>query len=261
MAKKTEQQLSAAYHIAHQCENIDSLVCSVVVSDLLKYLEKYKSETQELFQILEKMSEDTLMFERCLYNVGPEDFEQFSQPKNISDNNVDKTVKINQEEFSAVAPTQLFKGKYTIISIIMYEKTSRSVVDSIIQNLGEPAQESRSGIHTVKEGSSVKVILSSPNIIIEDNAETGVWQGDHLVFSFAVCLPEQYEKSQLLFTASVYINDVIATKLKFVVKCASYSQQKISVSRADILSAFISYASQDRNRVAAIIHGLKKGPP
>jgi hypothetical protein len=37
--------------------------------------------------------------------------------------------------------------------------------------------------------------------------------------------------------------------------------QKIVVSREDVLSAFVSYASQDRNRVAAIIQGMKKARP
>lgn len=33
------------------------------------------------------------------------------------------------------------------------------------------------------------------------------------------------------------------------------------MSRRDIFSAFISYASQDRKRVAAIIQGMKKARP
>ena len=57
------------------------------------------------------------------------------------------------------------------------------------------------------------------------------------------------------------INDVIACKLKFIVKCSSISDQKIVVSRQDIFSAFVSYASQDRNRVAAIIQGMNKVRP
>ena len=33
------------------------------------------------------------------------------------------------------------------------------------------------------------------------------------------------------------------------------------MTREDVLSAFISYASQDRNRVAMIIQGMKKARP
>ena len=143
----------------------------------------------------------------------------------------------------------------------MYEESSRHIVNALIRDMEEPAQESRSGIHEARTGSLIKVVLESADIVIDDNVETGIWRGDHLVFSFAVFLPEEYKKRQILFIASVYINDVIACKLKFIVKCSSLFSQKIVVSREDVLSAFVSYASQDRNRVAAIIQGMKKARP
>lgn len=77
-------------------------------------------------------------------------------------------------------------------------------------------------------------------------------------FSFAVEVPEQYNRRQILFMASVYFNDIIATRLKFVAKCKTLTEQKIEVIREDVLSVFVSYASQDRNRVAMIIQGMKK---
>lgn len=175
--------------------------------------------------------------------------------------NATPSINIRKVEFSAVAPKQILKGSCTIINLVMYEKEARHVVDAIINEMEEPAQESRSGVHNVKDGSSVKVVLVSPDLTIDDNEETRIWQENHLNFSFAVFLPEEYKKSQILFTASVYVNDVIATKLKFIAKCSSPSEQKIIISREDIFSAFISYASQDRNRVAAIIQGMKKARP
>ena len=44
-------------------------------------------------------------------------------------------------------------------------------------------------------------------------------------------------------------------------KCKTLTEQKIEVTREDILSAFVSYASQDRKRVAMIIQGMKKARP
>ena len=61
--------------------------------------------------------------------------------------------------------------------------------------------------------------------------------------------------------AAVYINDVIATRLKFIAKCMASAEQKLEVNREDVLSAFVSYASQDRKRVAMIIQGMKKARP
>ncbi len=170
-------------------------------------------------------------------------------------------VALQKVQFSAVAPKTLSRGEYSIINIIMYEESSRHIVDELVNAMDEPPQEIRSGVQKVSEGAAIKIILNSPDVAIEDNIETGVWQGDYLDFSFALQIPENYKKSQILLTAAVYINDVIATKLKFIVKCSSQSEQKITVSRSDILSAFISYASQDRKRVAAIIQGMKKARP
>ena len=74
-------------------------------------------------------------------------------------------------------------------------------------------------------------------------------------------LPKDYARRQVLFIAAVYVNDVILTKLKFVAECVSEIVQKISVTRSDVLSAFVSYASQDRSRVASIIQGMQKVRP
>lgn len=140
----------------------------------------------------------------------------------------------------------------------MYEKAFRHIVDEMLK---ETDQEEKSGIYKVREGAEVKVILNSPDISIDDNTEARTWQGEYLNFAFAVLLPEQYTKPSVLFNAAVYINDVIATKLKFTVKCTTFLEQKLFVAREDVLSAFVSYASQNRNRVAAIIQGMKKARP
>ena len=170
-------------------------------------------------------------------------------------------VLLDKIQFSAVAPKTFVKGEYSIIDIYMYEELFRYIVDEAIANGETAMKETRSGILMAEKNAKISIVLSSPDIEIEDNNEIQIWQGDYLCFSFAVELPEHYKKTQILFMASVYINDLIATKLKFVVKCRSSFEQKIEVFREDILSAFVSYASQDRNRVALIIQGMKKARP
>ena len=170
-------------------------------------------------------------------------------------------VTLQKTEFSAIAPKAIEKGDYSIIDVIMYEESCRHIVDEMMHSRDEPAQEARSGVQQAAIGSRIRIELSSPDLEIEDNTETGIWQGGHLDFSFALFVPEDYPKKQILLSASVYIDDVIASKLKLVVKCTSSAQQEISVTREDILTAFISYASQDRERVSAIIQGMRKVRP
>lgn len=170
-------------------------------------------------------------------------------------------VKLHKVQFSAIAPKMIKKGEYTIINVIMYEESCRHIVDELICSTDEPIQETRSGVQKVNEGAEIKIVLNSPDLSIEDNIETGIWQGEYLDFSFALQLPANFKRHQILFSASVFINDVIASKLKFIAKCSSPLEQKIQVARTDVFSAFISYASQDRNRVASIIQGMKKARP
>lgn len=90
---------------------------------------------------------------------------------------------------------------------------------------------------------------------------TGVWQGSYLNFSFSIYLPDSYPKQQVLFVAKIFINGVIATRLTFIARCSSSSEQKINVNRQDVQTAFISYASEDRNKVLTIVQGMQKARP
>lgn len=90
---------------------------------------------------------------------------------------------------------------------------------------------------------------------------TGVWQNSYLTFSFPIFLPDNYSKKQVLFIAKIFINDIIATRLTFTARCSSVFEQKINVIREDILTAFISYASQDRKKVATIVQSMQKARP
>ena len=184
-----------------------------------------------------------------------------SDEKNSAFLNNNAPLKISKVHFSAIAPRTLTKGEYAIIDIVMYQDVFRSVIDEIIKKEETPPQETRSGTVMVREGVKVKIQLTSPDIVIEDNVEEQEWVGDYLIYNFAVMLPKEYAKRQVLFMATVYIDDVIATRLKFVVKCWSLLQQKIKVKQEDVLSAFVSYASQDRNRVALIVQGMQKARP
>ena len=175
---------------------------------------------------------------------------------------IDKTlVQLDKVFFSAVAPKSIVKGEYAIIDIYMYEEDFRSVVEEAIANAENEVRETKSGIMRAGKKSNIKVVLTSPDLTIDDNTEEQVWLGEYLDFSFAVELPNDFQKKQILFMAAVYINDVISTRLKFIAKCMVSAEQKLEVNREDVLSAFVSYASQDRKRVAMIIQGMKKARP
>ena len=171
------------------------------------------------------------------------------------------SIELNKVQFSAVAPKAFVKGEYSLIEILMYEDAFRHVIDEVIEESDVPVKEIRGSTLSIEKRARIKAVLRSPDLEIEDSEQELDWQGEFARFSFVVDLPIEYRKSQIPFTAVIYINDVIATRLKFIVKCQSPEFQRMEVIREDVLSAFISYASQDRSAVAMIVHGMKKVRP
>ena len=170
------------------------------------------------------------------------------------------SVRLSQVSFSAIAPRRLVKGEYAVIDLIMYEGAYRRIVDEIRRQAESETQEKQSVLN-VPDAARIRAVLSSPDIDMEEGEQTGVWNGAYLDFSFPVFLPEDFAKRQVLFTARVYVNDVLTTRLSFTARCSSLFEQKLSVVRQDVLTAFVSYASQDRQRVAAIIQGMQAARP
>ena len=170
-------------------------------------------------------------------------------------------VELTKVNFSAIAPKELLKGMYSLVEIIMYEDAFRNEVERIIADSEVSAKETKGSVLSVEKNAHIKIVLNSPDLVIDDNVEEQYWCGEYARFTFPIELPLNYRKPQILFTASVYINDIIATRLKFVAKCKTFREQKIEIKRDDVLSAFVSYASQDRHRVAMIIQGMKKARP
>jgi len=168
---------------------------------------------------------------------------------------------MDQVRFSALAPRQVIPDEFFLAQIYMYQEEFRTVVDEAIAESDIPLQEKTSGFQKVKDGTRVKIVLTSPDVEIEDNEDSQVWCGGYLSFDYYIRLPEDYPRKQVLLKAAVYFDDVPATRLMLTVKVQQQQNAPIEVKRQDILSAFVSYASQDRNRVASLIQGMQKARP
>lgn len=172
-----------------------------------------------------------------------------------------KQVNLKQVEFSAVVPNNFTKGNYSTVDIVVYEEDYRHIVDRIIENADSEVKEKIGSSQSISDNTMIRIQLTSPDIDLYDCEETQKWQGKYLNFYFPIEIPKDYPKEQILFIAKVYFNDVIATKIKFIANCYSKKEQSLHLIREDVLTAFISYASQDRSRVATIIQGMKKARP
>lgn len=172
-------------------------------------------------------------------------------------------LKLSDVSFSALFPKRFIKGEYSVLEIYIYEEDQRRILDEAIAAAGGALGEKRGSMFQIGEKSVVSVRLecADSEVQIDGSDERQIWYGKYLIFSFSVFLRENYPKRQLMFTATVLINGVPATRLRFTADCNTLREQKMEVAREDILSAYVSYASQDRGRVTAIIQGMKKARP
>lgn len=172
-----------------------------------------------------------------------------------------ESVRVDQVQFSAVAPQTALKGEYTLVQLYMYEQDFRHAVEEALQSGDGPMQEKKTGFFRVQDNTRVKVVLSSTDVEIPDDTSVQLWTGGYLVFDFALEIPFLFPKRQILLKASVYFDDVPATRLLLTMKTRSLREQKLELERADVISAFVSYASQDRARVGALVQGMRKARP
>ena len=165
--------------------------------------------------------------------------------------------EISKIQISALAPRKFIRGDYSMVHVVLYEEAFRHLVEELKE---ADFQEARTTAQ-VRENSQIQVRLTSPDLKIEDDLQAGQWCGDFLEFGFGVLLPEDYTKRTILFKAQVTIDGVPATRLTFTAKCTSFLAQKLRVIREDVLSAFVSYASEDREEVIRVIQGMRKARP
>lgn len=170
-------------------------------------------------------------------------------------------LRIDKVRFSVVSPRAVERDEYATIDMFMYEQEFREVVEQLKEESFTQVQERQSGFLAMHENSTVRVVLSSEAIRVKDGEQEQTWLGGFLSFSFDVLVPYDYARNTIPFAALVYVDGIMATRLKFVVRCTGEGRQKPEVVRRDVHSAFVSYASADRDRVVALIQGMRAARP
>lgn len=161
---------------------------------------------------------------------------------------------IQKIHISAVAPKKFLKADYTMVHVVLYEKQYRHIVNALKRAEDQEEQATAE----VPEKARIRVCLSSPDVEIPDNDQESQWYGEYLKFSFGVRMPGDFAGKSIYFHAKIYINGVIASNLSFKADCVSRFEQKLTVERRDVMLAFASYASEDRDEVIRVIQGMRK---
>lgn len=175
-----------------------------------------------------------------------------------------KINSVKDVQFAVIAPKNFVKGNLSMVDILMYEKNFENVVEEVRNEYQSRTVKHPYSHKKIADETVVKIQLrsGSSQVKIDDAELVEKWDGKYLRFSFVVKVPKKFKDSQVAFTAKVFFNDILATTLKFIADFgAGNDGQKTSVARKDISSAFVSYASKDRDKVLRVIQGLRKARP
>lgn len=166
--------------------------------------------------------------------------------------------------FSVLAPESFKRDEYTVIDIYAFEEEFRHIVQraKVERTRREGAiGETDGGCLQIKRGTKITVILESDVATLKQSVEQRVWSGKYVKFDFAVLVPADFKGNAMLFTATVYFDNVLATRINFTAYCQSFGTQYPKIERKDFRSAFISYASDDRKEVALVLQGMRRSRP
>lgn len=163
-------------------------------------------------------------------------------------------------QVSALSPKQVVPGDYGLLDVVLYEKDCREAVERILQE-HQYAQEHPGGVHKADRGTEIDVVLSSPDVQIDEPRQTQRWQGEYLRFSFDYFVPEEHPRQSILLRAVVYISGVPATRLSIRIDCGAPAGELSAIQRADVKSAFMSYSVTDRHDVLRIVQGIQMVRP
>jgi hypothetical protein len=169
---------------------------------------------------------------------------------------------IDEVRFTAVSQKKVKANHYAEIDIYAsIEKEQRDINEIIKKEFGKNKYKTKeSGFFQIPDGTELKIVLSSEDVPIDDNCEKIKWTGKYGKASFQVHIPEKYGKPEIKFNSKVFCGEIPICKLAFIIKIKNAKQtQPIETKRFE--KAFISYASEDRERVFARLQGMARTAP
>lgn len=172
-----------------------------------------------------------------------------------------KPAKIDKTAFSVLSPERCEPGKYAEVSVYMYTKSQRKIVERAIRQAQEAVRETQKSGFAVARGSMITVELHSDDVEIKDSVDSRTWTGDCALFDFQFFMPENYAKKQAAFTCYVSVNGLQITRLFFTVDVRAQKRTPVKVKRSDNKSAFVSYSHRDSERVIAQLVAIQEIAP
>lgn len=162
-------------------------------------------------------------------------------------------------KFSAVYKNQMRPGEKAVISIVMFEEAYRYAVDMMLRQKTYAPSLLEGDEEEVGKGTKVSIILTADDLIIDDRVSEKIWHGKYRYFDYLIEVPSAVDKipEEAAVKAEIYFNGYYVSRLLFTVRLKE-AGTVIDVSRQDVETAFVSYASRDFPMVSAFIQGMRE---
>lgn len=164
-------------------------------------------------------------------------------------------------QFQGVAPHSIDPGEYFTVKIMMYREEDHLRAEREAALVADKVKKASSSVCRAEQGQEFRVALQSPDVELDITPEYMRWNGIFAAADFEVFLPENFTRKQLRLRGRVYSGDAVVTDLKLILQVSSADRQAVPCRKEDLRSAFVSYASDDRAKVAARIQGILLARP
>ncbi|MDR0828934.1 MAG: toll/interleukin-1 receptor domain-containing protein [Prevotellaceae bacterium] len=231
-------------------------VCTIYIARVAKSGESYRLELhtwEPAYLTIGYVDEDAVAF-----NEQKEALK--TQLEKLLSNGVKDTTDVH---FMMAAKKETKQGIYADVDVYAYSKEfEKLVADEVRAELGK-ANTRKSSPHTLACGAKLEIELLSPNITIEDNRKKFVWEDEYCKAMFQIYVPDNYHKEQIALKAFIFADDVLIEQISSAVdiKKLDSNRKILDGITGRIKKLFVSYASEDRDKVMDCVKTIKSVSP
>lgn len=175
--------------------------------------------------------------------------------------NQKKQSKTDDVQFRAAAPAMIRPGAFFPVKVMMYREEDHARADREQNALGDQVKASSGSVLQARQDQLFRIALRSPDLPALFESDTLRWNGRYAAVDLDLLLPADFDKEQLRLHCRVYDGDAVVNDLKVILQVNATQPQDLPCEKCVFRSAFISYASEDREQVANRIQGIELAAP
>ncbi|HKS29178.1 MAG TPA: toll/interleukin-1 receptor domain-containing protein [Pyrinomonadaceae bacterium] len=161
------------------------------------------------------------------------------------------------------APGQAAQGNSFLVQVFIHLPEQAEALDEMAREADEDARRRISSRlqKKVERGTELTFHLQMPGLVVDDDVQSCVWEGEPVCVQFGVSVPEDCKPKNIIGTVTVSEMTVPIGHLRFKFKVTEAAEESEDEEAAPSLEpqpvanltryqqAFISYASKDRQEV------------